>query len=442
MIFPSLALAVLVLGCQASSDTVRVHGAVHTAVGEVPVLAHVHLLDPEGTERNESVASAEVGADGAFEISVPREGTYHLEASAVDHERVRIPLVFAGEDSLELDVSLKRTAFFEDPEEVMAYVEMPDGPVHTSLERREDGSWAKTFENLEGETLKYHVFNVAAENDRLVNATSGPFEYDGGGDYFSVAAVQDGRAEVVFDPAAVPPASEEPRPLVESSSTQIVEAYHREREEAAAAAKLRQETRERGDALVQRIMEAKAAGDEELWTKLHAQLVEEFGKDRWFGIEARRLDPKRKVLVGNKVPEFEVELLDGGGKVSDRSLRGRYLLIDFWATWCIPCVGELPQLQKAREKWGEERLQILSLSFDEKPEDITPFRQERFPMPWLNAFVEEGQESDLAKRFEVYGIPYPLLVDPEGKIVAMEYALRGESTLKTLAEYLGEGEPG
>jgi len=436
-------LAALVLACQASSDAVRLSGTIRTAVGEVPVLAHVHLVDVEGGEALESV---EAGPGGAFELAVPRAGSYRLVVSAVDHEPVRIPLVFGGEEAVELHLSLRRTPFYDDPEVVMAALEKPgEQPAvsYVNLERRDDGSWTKTVEDLKGERLRYHVFEVAA-NDRLVNGTGADaFEYDGGGDYYSVVAVEDGRAEVAFDPAALPPASEEARPVVDSSSPAIVRAYEQDRDAEAVAAKERRESQERGDALVERIFQAKQDGDEERWSELHAQLVDEFGEDRRFRVYVNTLNPRKRIVVGKTVPEFELALLDGGsGKVSDQSLRGRYVLIDFWATWCVPCVAELPRIQQAWERWGGERFQILSLSFDEKPEDVGPFRAERFPMPWLHAFVEKGQQSDLAKELEVFGIPCPVLVDPEGKIVAIQETLRGDKIFDTLAEHLGDGASG
>jgi len=59
-------------------------------------------------------------------------------------------------------------------------------------------------------------------------------------------------------------------------------------------------------------------------------------------------------------------------------------------------------------------------------------------MPWLHAFVEKGFESDLAKRFEVMGIPKPILVDENGNILALETDLRGENLEKTLEKFLGD----
>lgn len=148
-----------------------------------------------------------------------------------------------------------------------------------------------------------------------------------------------------------------------------------------------------------------------------------------------------RVKTGTKVPEFSVTSLDDKDKViSNTSLKGKYYLIDFWATWCIPCVGEMDNLHKAYEKFKGKNFEILSLSFDENLEAITKFRQNKWKMPWLNTFVEKAFFSDLATRFEISGIPKPILIDPEGKILAIGDKLRGEGLDKTLTETLDKAQ--
>ncbi len=74
----------------------------------------------------------------------------------------------------------------------------------------------------------------------------------------------------------------------------------------------------------------------------------------------------------------------------------------------------------------------MSLSFDRKPQNVVEFRKKRWPMPWMNAFVEGGFRSGTAKTFEVAGIPKPVLVGEDGKIIATEAELRGEKLEETL----------
>ncbi len=151
-------------------------------------------------------------------------------------------------------------------------------------------------------------------------------------------------------------------------------------------------------------------------------------------------NPDKAIQVGNPAPDFEIKLLSGES-VSRTSMLGKYYLIDFWAVWCGPCVAEMPKLHEAYEKHkGKKGFNVLSLSFDQSPDDIAKFRATKFSMPWLHAFVENGFNNDLSKRFEVMGIPKPILVDDKGNIVAVEVELRGNNLDKTLAKHLDESK--
>lgn len=176
---------------------------------------------------------------------------------------------------------------------------------------------------------------------------------------------------------------------------------------------------------------AMADDDIETARSYYQRLKRDFAELRGSSYLLRSLNPDKKIKVGNRLPKFSVDLLDGS-KLSNEDLKGHWTLIDFWATWCGPCVGEMPNLQKAWEKFHPEGLEILSLSLDKSTEDLAKFREDKWKMPWKHAFLEGGFDSDLANNFEVLSIPRPLLVSPEGKIVAMERDTRGEQLLETL----------
>ncbi len=187
--------------------------------------------------------------------------------------------------------------------------------------------------------------------------------------------------------------------------------------------------------IVTRAAEAKARGDKARWKTLYSQL--QTYKDApqiWFYL--KYLDPNKKIAAGNPVPDFEVKLMDSDQTVSKTSLLGKYYLLDFWATWCGPCIGEMPVMHKAWEKFKDKNFVILSLSFDQNPDIVKRFREKKWKMPWLHTFVEGGFNSELAKTFEVLGIPKPILVSPKGIILATEDELRGPNLEKTLAGVL------
>jgi thiol-disulfide isomerase/thioredoxin len=180
----------------------------------------------------------------------------------------------------------------------------------------------------------------------------------------------------------------------------------------------------------------------------YAELEEETSDDSATPIAEyvlKEFNPDKRIQPGKPVPSFEVEILasadpsDIGTKVSDKSMRGQWYLIDFWATWCGPCVGEMPNLHDAFDEFSGRNFTILSLSFDGDFDKVRAFRKDRYAMPWMHAFVEGNFKSDLANTFEVQGIPKPVLVNPQGEIVAVGSQLRGEQLKETLAKYLIEG---
>ena len=97
--------------------------------------------------------------------------------------------------------------------------------------------------------------------------------------------------------------------------------------------------------------------------------------------------------MGQQVPAFEVETLDDdGNKLSLADFRGEYLLIDFWATWCGPCIAEIPELQAVHDRFGkDERFAMLSLSLDADKEAPRKFVAEK-GLPWRQGFVGDWVE--------------------------------------------------
>jgi thiol-disulfide isomerase/thioredoxin len=137
-----------------------------------------------------------------------------------------------------------------------------------------------------------------------------------------------------------------------------------------------------------------------------------------------------------KVPAFAVVLIDSSSVLSNESLLGKIYMVDFWATWCPPCVEELPVLTKMYEKYHDRGFEIVSMSFDRSAAVVQRFRAKRFPMPWYHTIVTRGFGDYLAIAFGVTNIPRAVLVDRQGNIVAEDDALRGDRLERTLGRFL------
>ena len=138
----------------------------------------------------------------------------------------------------------------------------------------------------------------------------------------------------------------------------------------------------------------------------------------------------RKLAAGAEAPDFELPQPDGSTlKLSD--LRGQYVLIDFWASWCGPCRRENPNVVRVYKKYHEKGFEILGVSLD-KNRNAWLAAIEQDELEWKHVSDLKYWNSAVVPEYQVEGIPLTYLIDPEGKIVAKN--LRGSSLEQKLAE--------
>ncbi len=115
-------------------------------------------------------------------------------------------------------------------------------------------------------------------------------------------------------------------------------------------------------------------------------------------------------------------------------LRGGFVLIDFWASWCGPCKAEIPHVKEAYEKVKGSPVRFVSISSDTNDEAWRKAAKE-IDVPWLHL---SSKGTDMLKQYKVHGIPRIMVIDPEGRLVADNITGRTiEIQLRRLAEKYG-----
>jgi len=148
--------------------------------------------------------------------------------------------------------------------------------------------------------------------------------------------------------------------------------------------------------------------------------------------KVKALEMQSKLGVGKQFPDFKVSDVDGK-PLSISEYKGKVVLIDFWATWCGPCVGELPNVKKAYAKHHGDGFEIIGISLDSDKEKLTGFVAKN-EMTWRQFFDGKGWQNQLAQEYGINSIPATFLLDGEGKVIGSN--LRGEALEEAVAKAL------
>lgn len=148
---------------------------------------------------------------------------------------------------------------------------------------------------------------------------------------------------------------------------------------------------------------------------------------------AQKVQLSRSLAVGAQAPEIALPNPEGE-ILSLSSLRGNYVLIDFWAAWCRPCRVENPNVVKVYQEYSDKNFEILGVSLD-KTKSAWLQAIEQDGLPWLHISDLKYWRNEAAQTYQVKAIPATYLIDPEGKIIAKN--LRGASLEAKLKEIFG-----
>ncbi|MDP4129182.1 MAG: TlpA disulfide reductase family protein [Bacteroidota bacterium] len=158
-------------------------------------------------------------------------------------------------------------------------------------------------------------------------------------------------------------------------------------------------------------------------------MLNDSARSTHYGRKVAELRQRAKATdIGQPAPEFSAP--DAEGKpVSLSSYKGRYVLVDFWASWCGPCRAENPAVVKAYKQYHDKGFDILGVSIDESKDDWMA-AVKKDGLAWTQVSDLKGWETPATAAYGIQGIPMNFLIDKEGKIIGKE--LRGDNLIKEL----------
>jgi thiol-disulfide isomerase/thioredoxin len=144
-----------------------------------------------------------------------------------------------------------------------------------------------------------------------------------------------------------------------------------------------------------------------------------------------KYDKAKQISIGKAVDFTQTD--DKGNEFKLSSLKGKYVLVDFWASWCVPCRAENPHLLKAYNQLKSKGFEIVGVSLDEtKAAWLNAVKHDA--MPWIQVSDLKGFRTEIAVKYGISAIPQNFLINPQGVIIAKN--LRGEDVNEKIAAFI------
>lgn len=143
--------------------------------------------------------------------------------------------------------------------------------------------------------------------------------------------------------------------------------------------------------------------------------------------------------LGEQAPEFSL-MNQKDELIKLKDYKGKYVLLDFWATWCKPCIQEIPHINNAFQKIDSEKLEIISICVDKNTEVQKALWKkiiEKHDAQWTQVY--EGSEGTL-RNYKIQGFPTLILINPEGVIIERGPSLRGPNNINVISKYMSDAK--
>jgi peroxiredoxin len=160
-------------------------------------------------------------------------------------------------------------------------------------------------------------------------------------------------------------------------------------------------------------------------------------------VSSQKANPKPRLRIGDLAPDITLQMLDGKS-ARLRHWRGRALLLEFWTTYCAPCISIVPDMKAFYGQWSRSQLEIVGISLDEaqgtkSAEALVRLFVAEHQIPWPVAIADKGMGSEIAHSFNLSGFPLSILLDKSGRIISIDVPNAGiGGTVRRVQALLGQ----